>query len=225
MATSFPSSLDSFTNPSATDALDSVSVPHADQHADLNDAVEALQAKVGVDGSAVTSSLDYQLANFTNKLGSGAAVEVPGTFAGGDTLQAAEMNALPAGHLAIQETTGDITINTTDQIVLTISFTLSASRRVYLLGYLPRVDNASTSLQAFAYISTSTTALTSVYQLSYQGMTTGDISQIYIHRDVGLAAGSYTFYLWAGTNTGTARINGASGFRRSGLVAFDMGDN
>ena len=63
MATNFPSSLDSFTNPSGTDAMDSVTVPHATQHADLNDAVEALEAKVGVDGSAVTSSLDYKVAN------------------------------------------------------------------------------------------------------------------------------------------------------------------
>jgi len=61
MASSFPSSLDSFTNPSSTDAMDSVSVPHAGQHADLNDAVEALQAKVGADSSAVTTSIDYQL--------------------------------------------------------------------------------------------------------------------------------------------------------------------
>jgi len=63
MTTNFPSGLDSFTNPTATDAMDSATVPHADQHADVNDAVEALQAKVGVDGSAVTSSLDYQVAN------------------------------------------------------------------------------------------------------------------------------------------------------------------
>ena len=63
MTTNFPSGLDSFTNPTATDAMDSVTVPHADQHANVNDAVEALQAKVGVDGSAVTSSLDYQVAN------------------------------------------------------------------------------------------------------------------------------------------------------------------
>ena len=63
MATNFPSSLDSFTNPSGTDAMDSVTVPHATQHANLNDAVEALEAKVGVDGSAVTGSLDYKVAN------------------------------------------------------------------------------------------------------------------------------------------------------------------
>ena len=62
MATNFPSGLDSFTNPSATDSMDSVSVPHASQHANLNDAVEALEAKVGVNGSAVTSSLDYKVA-------------------------------------------------------------------------------------------------------------------------------------------------------------------
>lgn len=62
MTTNFPTSLDAFTNPSATDAMDSATVPHATQHANLNDAVEALQAKVGVDGSAVTTSLDYKVA-------------------------------------------------------------------------------------------------------------------------------------------------------------------
>jgi len=61
MATSFPSGLDSFVNPSASDALDSGVVPHAAQHSNVNDAVEALEAKVGVDGSAVTSSLDYKV--------------------------------------------------------------------------------------------------------------------------------------------------------------------
>jgi hypothetical protein len=59
VATNFPSSLDSLTNPTSTDALNSPS--HADQHANVNDAVEALEAKVGVDGSAVTTSLDYKV--------------------------------------------------------------------------------------------------------------------------------------------------------------------
>lgn len=59
MATSFPSGLDAFTNPSSADTLDNP--PHDQQHADVNDAVEALQAKVGVDGSADTSSLDYKV--------------------------------------------------------------------------------------------------------------------------------------------------------------------
>ena len=62
MATNFPSSLDAFTNPLSSDALDSVSVPHATQHSDLNDAVEALQVKVGADSSAVATSHDYKIA-------------------------------------------------------------------------------------------------------------------------------------------------------------------
>ena len=59
----FPTSLDAFTNPTASDATNSATVPHATQHSNLNDAVEALEAKVGIDGSAVTSSLDYKVAN------------------------------------------------------------------------------------------------------------------------------------------------------------------
>jgi len=59
MATNFPSSLDSFTNPTAVDTLDSP--PHDTQHADANDAIEALQAKVGVNSSAVATSHDYIL--------------------------------------------------------------------------------------------------------------------------------------------------------------------
>jgi hypothetical protein len=65
MATNFPSSLDSFTNPTAVDTLDSP--PHDTQHADANDAIEALQAKVGADGSAVTTSLDYKVANLESR--------------------------------------------------------------------------------------------------------------------------------------------------------------
>ena len=56
MPTNFPTSLDTLTNPTSTDAMNSATVPHASQHANLNDAVEALEAKVGVNGSAVTSS-------------------------------------------------------------------------------------------------------------------------------------------------------------------------
>lgn len=61
MATNFPTSLDSLTNPTSTDQLTSPS--HADQHANANDAIEALQAKVGVNSSAVTTSLDYRTKN------------------------------------------------------------------------------------------------------------------------------------------------------------------
>ena len=61
MAINYPTSLDNFTNPTSSDAMNSVSVPHATQHSDLNDAVEALEAKVGVNGSAVATSLEYRV--------------------------------------------------------------------------------------------------------------------------------------------------------------------
>lgn len=57
MAINFPTSLDSLTNPISTDRLNSPD--HAVQHENANDIVEALEAKVGIDNSAVTTSLDY----------------------------------------------------------------------------------------------------------------------------------------------------------------------
>lgn len=48
MSTVYPGSLDNFTNPSATDMLNSVVVPHHRQHTDLNDAVEAIETVIGL---------------------------------------------------------------------------------------------------------------------------------------------------------------------------------
>lgn len=62
MATVFPANLDTFTNPTQNDNVDTVGVKHADQHANANDAIAAIEAKVGKDGSAVTTSHDYKLA-------------------------------------------------------------------------------------------------------------------------------------------------------------------
>ena len=59
MATNYPTALDSLTNPSSSDKLNSPA--HASQHTDENDAIEALQAKVGIDESAVATSQDYKI--------------------------------------------------------------------------------------------------------------------------------------------------------------------
>ena len=59
MATNFPGSLDSYST--KTDNVSDVLA------ADINnpqDAIEALEAKVGVDSSAVTTSIDYKVNNF-----------------------------------------------------------------------------------------------------------------------------------------------------------------
>lgn len=56
MATNYPNSLDILINPTVNDALNSATVPHAKQHADVNDAVEAVQTVLGLNpaGSHLT---------------------------------------------------------------------------------------------------------------------------------------------------------------------------
>ena len=93
MATSFPTSLDALTNPTGSNTL--ASPDHAGQHADANDAIEALQAKVGVDSSAVVTSLDYKVAqkNFLKPIS-------------GSTYPA-------LGNVGSEATAGAVTVNTT----------------------------------------------------------------------------------------------------------------
>jgi len=98
MATSFPSSLDSFTNPTAVDTLDSP--PHDTQHADANDAIEALQAKVGVNGSAVTTSHEYRI-NSIEELNTNEQTGTTYTLALTDDGKVVEMNNASANTLTV----------------------------------------------------------------------------------------------------------------------------
>jgi len=54
VAINFPTSLDNFTNPVSGNTLDSPS--HSLQHSDINDAVEALEAKLGIGASPAGSA-------------------------------------------------------------------------------------------------------------------------------------------------------------------------
>ena len=57
MASTFPTSLDTFTNPTATSLLTSPS--HSLSHSDLNDAVEALEAKVAIGNTVLGKYVAY----------------------------------------------------------------------------------------------------------------------------------------------------------------------
>lgn len=57
MTTAFPGAIDAFTNPTASDNLDSVTVPHASQHANVNDAVEAIETAIGTTAAPVLAKL------------------------------------------------------------------------------------------------------------------------------------------------------------------------
>jgi hypothetical protein len=55
----YPTSLDSFTDPSGSNKLNSPS--HSELHSAKNTAIEALEAKLGINSSAVATSIDYFL--------------------------------------------------------------------------------------------------------------------------------------------------------------------
>lgn len=59
MASNFPTSLDAFTNPTSGNTLDSPS--HSGQHSDANDAIEAIEAKLGIGASAATAATTGQV--------------------------------------------------------------------------------------------------------------------------------------------------------------------
>lgn len=67
MAITYPTTIDTFSNPTGTDLLENATaaLDHDVQHSNANDAIEALEAKVGADGSAVTTSHDYKLGAVT----------------------------------------------------------------------------------------------------------------------------------------------------------------
>lgn len=59
MSTDYPAALDSFTNP--TSGVHQDVVPHAQQHTDINDAMEAVQAELGTTPSGSRSTVKARL--------------------------------------------------------------------------------------------------------------------------------------------------------------------
>jgi hypothetical protein len=55
MASTYPTSLDAFTNPTSSDLLTSPS--HSQQHSDINDAVEAIETAIGTTGAPILAPL------------------------------------------------------------------------------------------------------------------------------------------------------------------------
>jgi hypothetical protein len=97
MATNFPTSLDALTNPTGSSAL--TSPDHAGQHTDANDAIEALQAKVGIDSSLVATSLDYIVRNLpaTNiTSGTLASARISGSYTGITGVGTLSAGSIPA---------------------------------------------------------------------------------------------------------------------------------
>lgn len=61
MATSFPNGLDTFTNPSSDSLLNQPSLDHSTAHTNINDAIEAIEGRIGIEGTSDPQSLEYRL--------------------------------------------------------------------------------------------------------------------------------------------------------------------
>lgn len=59
MTTVFPTALDNLSNPTGTTKLNDPSYLHSEQHSNANDAIEAIQQKLGINLSSITSTLDF----------------------------------------------------------------------------------------------------------------------------------------------------------------------
>lgn len=105
----FPTSLDTLTNPASNNTLDSPS--HSGQHSDVNDAIEAIEAKVGADGSAVNTTHDFKLSGVSD---GDYAASIGGTETlTNKTLTTPQINDTSANHqyvFASSELTADRTV-------------------------------------------------------------------------------------------------------------------
>jgi len=131
MAITYPTGLDNFTNPNSSDLLTSPS--HSQQHSDINDAVEALEAYAGVTGSTVATSL-------TNQISLKAPLASP-TFTGTPTL--------PTGTIATTQTAGNSTTAVATTAFITTADQLMGTYTSYTPTYPSglTVGNATVSAQ------------------------------------------------------------------------------
>lgn len=69
MSTNYPGSIDSFENPEPTSRLNSATVPHAQQHANANDAIEAIQTALGTNPFGSFSTVKDRIFDIEDNLG------------------------------------------------------------------------------------------------------------------------------------------------------------
>ena len=197
MASNFPSSLDTFTNPSSTDAMDSVSVPHATQHSDLNDAVEALEAKVGADGSAVTTSHDYKIADHASRI---------------TTLEASTLGIV--AYTSALATTS--TVATTPLAVLSLNATIVPNRRYRIFGKLNWQPTNNVLSDRVIYVTCTGMTTTILYEnteqtgLNHPYTMAGEFSKTAAEMGVTSGSGSsltFTMYFRESANNGALNTN------------------
>ena len=188
MATNYPGALDTLTNPTATDAMNSATVPHATQHANLNDAMKAVQATLGTNPQGAQATVSARIAAIE---GGGGATMVP------------------------LSATGDGTVGATPEaIATTAAFVLSAIKDVGFVvpfGVLTSPSGAATVTATVELVNDEAAAvasksITQTVSISFPW----DATVAGVFEDA--PADTYTVRLMVSTTTGTAASRYIGGF-------------
>lgn len=119
----FPTSIDTFSNPTSSTKLNEI--PHAGLHVLVNEALSALETKVGVTGSAVTGSLDYLVTQ---------AVDPGHTHTGGELTDADTLDTYHASSFSLSGHTHLGTSITTPVSAATNATSATSAYNSLLLG-------------------------------------------------------------------------------------------
>lgn len=68
MPSNYPTNFDIYTNPSASQPLNASTVPHAQQHANLNDAMRAVQSTLGLKPQGTAATVEARIAAIEARL-------------------------------------------------------------------------------------------------------------------------------------------------------------
>ncbi len=124
MSSSYPASLDSFTNPTATDQQNSPS--HTEQHANANDAIAAIQGELGTDpaGSYSTvkdrfAAIDALLLELANRLFEDQLVKPEKISSSSDAIEFCKTHFHRLIMEALREEFHIVTLDTKNQVIAT----------------------------------------------------------------------------------------------------------
>lgn len=182
MAISYPTSLDSLTNPNTTDAQNSPS--HAGQHSDANDAIEAIEAKVGTGSSTATDN--------TVLTGTGAGTSAWAQIATGDIADSAVSSRKMAPTIGAASNASTVTTtNTTytDITSVTFSFTTAVTSTImyWFTGQLRR--DAASGANGIKILRDATT----VQEIEVNPDTADKFNSVsMVKTETSVAAGTYT---------------------------------
>jgi hypothetical protein len=214
MPTSYPSGLDNFTNPTASDQLDSVTVPHASQHTNINDAVEAIETALGANLANVvvparTISTTSPLAGGGDLSGNRTlsiddattsvkgAVQLTDSVSSTSTTTAATPNAVKTAYDYADLKTPKLAIPSTYYITTPFQSYANITATLSRTNYIPIYVPATTTFDRIAITTSSTFSGTAIVRMGiYQNDTaTGKPSTLILDAGTVSCTASSTVYL------------------------------